>query len=114
MSDQKNILYINQHKMDISIRSQAIASGLEHETSAIKIVPELMRRVENHNDISGSVRKEIVMLALQLIKARVPPERAEEIEMLIGLASDLIEGIIVFSKTVNHIAKSSRGCLPRK
>ena len=114
MSDQKNILYINQHKMDISIRSQAIASGLEHETSAIKIVPELMRRIEQHNDISGSVRKEVVMIALQLIKARVPPERAEEIEMLIGLASDLIESVIMFTKAVRHIAKSSRGCLPRK
>ena len=114
MSDQKNILYINQHKMDISIRSQAIASGLEHETSAIKIVPELMRRVENHNDISGSVRKEIVMIALQLIKARVPPERTEEIEMLIGISSDLIESVIMFTKAVRHVAKSSRGCLPRK
>jgi hypothetical protein len=56
-----------------------------------------MRRIEQHNDISGSFRKEVVMIALQLIKARVPPERAEVIEMLIGFASDLIDSVIMLS-----------------
>ena len=92
--------------MDVTIRSQAIASGLENELSTIKIIPQLMSRIERHNDVEGPVRKEIVMMALQIIKGRVPPEKQEEIEMLISLASDMIEGVIQFAKAVKY--KSNR------
>jgi 5-carboxymethyl-2-hydroxymuconate isomerase len=68
-----------------------------------------MRRIEHHKDIDGSTRKEVVMLALQLIKGRVPEERREEIEMLIGLASDLVESVIMFAKAVRPVLKK-KGC----
>jgi len=77
--------------MDVTIRSQAIASGLENELSTIKIIPQLMSRIERHHDVEGPVRKEIVMMALQIIKGRVPPEKQEEIEMLISLIDSIFQ-----------------------